>query len=50
MQTVLKKTATKTNGKVVAKKTDKKPKKGSYEAVLAAAKFARSRNLENYAK
>ncbi|HNM33697.1 MAG TPA: hypothetical protein PKJ70_03860 [Chitinophagaceae bacterium] len=43
-------TETKTKGKVTAKKTATKPKKGSYEAVLAAAKFARSKNLENYAR
>lgn len=37
MQTVLRKTATKTKGKAVAKKTTKKPK-GNIEAILKAAK------------
>ena len=48
MQTVLRKTATKTNSKVVAKKTSvKKPvKKGSYEAVIQGVKRAKNNPIE----
>ena len=53
MQTILKKTK-KTVLKKAAKKNNSerisKYPKGSYEAIMAAAEFARQRNLENYAR
>ncbi len=49
MQTVLRKTATKTKGKAVAKKTGKKTK-GNLDAILKAADEARRKGIENYAR